>query len=96
MNAVTVKLYANYGMLSHEKEIVFGTAPAEITDEIMVTLPEGWTTAKNKYDDILYISPWGETYFLDDILYGKNSNLYMELIKPSGEIYSKKLTFEIV
>lgn len=74
----TIKGYANYGVLSHEKQTIFTAGEkntyAKVSEEIEITLPDGWTGAENQAGMPLIISPDGETYKADEILssYGDN------------------------
>lgn len=74
----TISAYANYGVLAHEKQIIFTvSAPhphADVSDRIIVTIPDGWGVADNDMWGKLIITPKGATYTADEIIssYGDN------------------------
>ena len=63
--------YANYGVLSHEKQIIFTTdrphAQAKVSEEIEISLPDGWTTSENKMGGLMICGSAGD-YMADEIL----------------------------
>ena len=64
---MTIKGYANYGVLAHEKQIIFTAynpdAHADYADEVEYTIPEGWETAENEAGELL-LTLDGKTYYL--------------------------------
>lgn len=67
---MTMKIYASYGVLAHEKRPVYTVeAPAgDICDELTVELPEGWELAENEAGAPLLTMPTGETYLARELL----------------------------
>ena len=65
-----MKLYKNYGMLSHEKQPYYtaGRPATDIYDVFNVDLPDGWEIANNVYGETLITSPCGDTYLANDII----------------------------
>ena len=48
----TTTIYANYGMLGHERETFWAVAPTEEAhDEVTVALPKGYRLAKNEFEE---------------------------------------------
>lgn len=68
----TIKGYANYGVLSHEKQTIFTAGEkntyAKVSEEIEITLPDGWTGSENQMGETLITSPNGEVYKANEIL----------------------------
>lgn len=68
---MTIRFYASYGVLAHEKHPVFTlTKPAneDIHDIMEGTLPDGWTLTENVYGEPLLEATDGTTYLGRDIL----------------------------
>lgn len=67
----TVRGYANYGVLAHEKQIIFTAgrphAQATTSDEVEITLPDGWSAEENKIGGLMICGPAGD-YLADEIL----------------------------
>lgn len=68
----TINGYANYGVLAHEKQVIFTvSAPhchATVSDRVVITIPDDWEVAENNFGDVLIISPDGVSYLGDDII----------------------------
>lgn len=68
----TIKGYANYGVLAHEKRTIFTVstpdATATVNEEIEITLPDGWEASENNFGETLINTPEGETYIASDII----------------------------
>lgn len=68
----TIKGFANYGVLAHEKQIIFtisGKHPyATISEEIEIILPDKWEVSKNNFGALLIDTPEGKTYMADEII----------------------------
>ena len=62
-------IYANYGMIAHEKETVYSTAPAQINDAIEVDIPEAYETQ----DGIIAVDLGGSRYMLSEVLSNSNA-----------------------
>jgi hypothetical protein len=62
-------IYANYGTLAHEKEVVYGTAPSDICDELTVEIPNAFETA----DGSIAVELSGITYMLSEALGNANT-----------------------
>jgi hypothetical protein len=63
------KIYANYGTLAHEKEVVYGTKPSEIYDELTVDIPDAFETV----DGSIAVELSGMTYMLSEALCNANT-----------------------
>ena len=66
----TVKMYATYGVIAHEKQPVYtlDRPCGEIYDAYTLTAPEGWSFAESVSGDTLVESPDGTTYTGAEIL----------------------------
>lgn len=68
----TIKGFANYGVLAHEKQTIFtipGKHPhATVSEEIEITLPDKWEVSRSESEDLLIDTPEGNTYRADDII----------------------------
>lgn len=64
--------FANYGVTAHEKKILFtvGDIPADcpVSDRVEFDLPEGWTTERGGFNNLLLVSPDGDVHNSSDIL----------------------------
>lgn len=69
------KGFANYGVLAHEKETVFtasnASGSAVTSDEVEITLPDGWETAENCAGELLICGPAGD-FLANQILASQN------------------------
>lgn len=69
---MTIKGYANYGVLAHEKQTIFTVAnehgSATVSDKIEITIPDGWSISENQMGDLLINSPEGQTYLASEIV----------------------------
>ena len=70
---MTTKIYACYGILGHEKEVVYSTNPSDICDEITVEIPESLSPHITVTGNIFVTVPdfWmdGESgYLMDTVL----------------------------
>jgi hypothetical protein len=68
----TIKGFANYGVLAHEYQVKFtAEGPhyhATASEEVEITLPEGFTAHTNDFGATLIEIPDGTTYTVDEIL----------------------------
>lgn len=65
-----VKIYANYGVLAHEKETVYTTAPHEhatLSEPVTVTIPDSLNPCTNEAGEIL-VTLDGTVYRLFEVL----------------------------
>lgn len=65
-----VKIYANYGVLAHEKETVYTIAPHEnatVSEPVTVTIPESVNPCKNEAGEII-VTLDGMAYLLSEVL----------------------------
>lgn len=63
-------IYANYGVLAHEKEVVYTTAPtdyATVSEPITVEIPETFHPCENVIGQVL-LTIDGSDYLLDEVL----------------------------
>lgn len=67
-----VTIYANYGTLRHEKEVVYSTVPAEINEPLTVEIPDAYVTVT----DSVGITLDGMPYLLNEAL--ANANMHGE------------------
>ena len=69
------KGYANYGVLTREKETVFTAlnpaGQAVTCEEIEITLPEGWEAAKNQCGELLICGPAAD-FLANQVLASQN------------------------
>ena len=68
----TIKGFANYGVLAHEKQIIFTISEkhphATVSEEIEITLPEKWEVSENEFGELLIDTPEGNTYIANYII----------------------------
>lgn len=67
-----ITIYANYGTLRHEKQVVYSTVPAVINEPIIVDIPDAYVTV----DDSIGITLDGMPYMLNEAL--ANANMHGE------------------
>lgn len=74
----TLKAYANYGALAHEKKTLYTVgSPAETaaySEEVEIALPEGFEVDENAAGEQLVTTPDGETYLANEIFYSRNGH----------------------
>lgn len=67
-----IKGYANYGVLAHEKQTIFTISSphhhASVSEEIVISVPDGWEVSENASGNILIDTPQCETYMADEII----------------------------
>lgn len=93
------KGYANYGCLAAEKRIIYtGENPAgtaKVSEEMEFTVPEGWEVDEDAVGRIILTSPWGWTYFPNEVLAGNEKPCFLVMDKDAKEhriaIKSRKL-----
>ena len=85
-----IQIYANYGLLCHEKTTVYSSAHGNIYDIITVELPDGWTPVELIGGDGLE-SPWGNCYFVDDVITCIDDQPWIDVINSDGRVYKRKL-----
>lgn len=64
------KIYANYGVLAHEKETVYTIAPHECataSEPVTVTIPDSLTPRENEAGEII-VTLDGMAYLLSEVL----------------------------
>jgi hypothetical protein len=86
----TIKIYANYGLLAHEKETVFSTTASDSCNAITVQLPENWKAYKSDAG-IFLESPWGWSYTPEEVLQSRNNEPWIFAIDKDGKQYERKL-----
>lgn len=77
-----IKIYANYGMLAHEKEIMYDSNSADISDYIEITLPNGFSSFYNDFGHVMLQAPTnlgGETYSVSEIVTDIYGNPHLQL-----------------
>lgn len=70
-----LKIYANYGVLAHEKQAVYSAVPcstAVLSEEMEIMIPDGFTASENIMGDWLINTPDGFTLHMGDILASKD------------------------
>lgn len=75
-----VKVYANYGVLAHEKETVYTTAPHEyatLSEPILIDLPASVNPRENAFGEIL-VDLSGMTYLLFEVLNGAKGDVALK------------------
>ena len=75
-----VKIYANYGVLAHEKETVYTTVPHEhatASEPIIINLPASVNPGENEAGEIL-VDLNGTTYLLAEVLSGTNGDVALK------------------
>lgn len=74
----TIKGFANYGVLTHEKQTIFTISEehphATRGEEIEITLPAKWQVSRNVFDELLISTPEGRTYKANDIISSYEDN----------------------
>ena len=80
---MTTKIYACYGILGHEKEVIYSVNPSDICDEITVEIPESLNPYISVSGNIIVTVPdfWndGETrYLMDVVLVSKDGEPALE------------------
>lgn len=71
------KIYANYGVLAHEKETVYTTVPHEsatLSEPIIIDLPASANPRENAFGEIL-VDLNETTYLLSEVLTGTNGDV---------------------
>ena len=70
----TFKGFINYGCLSAEYRQVYTAfypaSSAVVSDEIEITVPDGWELYTTVYDETFIAAPWEGKYNINDILTG--------------------------
>lgn len=68
----TIKGFSNYGVFAREKQTIFTIASAhvyaKVSENVEITLPDGWSTSKNVFGQLLIDTPDGITYVADEII----------------------------
>ena len=89
----TFKGYVNYGVLAHEKQKIFSVGnpnySAVASDEIEITVPDGYSVHENEYGGILIETPHGETYLASEILTNMREQPYLIYIHENKPIKAK-------
>lgn len=69
---MTIKGYANYGVLAHEKQTIFTVAAphprTKVAEKVEITIPDGWEVSENATGEKLIGTPDGKTYLADEII----------------------------
>ena len=74
------KIYANYGVLAHEKETVYTTVPHEHathSEPIVIDLPASVNPGENEAGEIL-VELNGTTYLLSEVLSGTKGDVALK------------------
>lgn len=74
------KVYANYGVLAHEKETVYSTAPHEhatLSEPILIDLPASVNPRENAFDEII-VDLNGSTYLLSEVISGTRGDVVLK------------------
>lgn len=86
--------YKNYGCMAAEKRAVYTAGnpqpTATASDEIEITMPEGWKLDENEFGGLIVTAPWGWTYTPDELLQG-DENPYFGGNDKSGNGFRIKL-----
>lgn len=92
-----LKIFKNYGCLAAEKRIIY-TYGAEAesaiySDEITVSIPEGWRIYETIYGGTACESPWGDKYNINDLLEG-NKYPYFTAYDNTGKL--RRVQLEVI
>lgn len=88
----TMKMYASYGELAHEKKVVFSEGHGDIYDTVIAELPEGWDYVELMFGHGLE-APWGEIYMINEAIRSIDGNPWIDVRNiNNGEVYRRKLT----
>lgn len=86
-----IKGYANYGVLNHEKKILFtiGDVPTDcvVSERVEYTIPDDWEISENEFGTILLTAPWGCTYCGNDVITSKNDNPYLTAYDTNSKLF---------
>lgn len=75
-----VKIYANYGVLAHEKETVYTTVPHEhatLSEPVLIDLPASVNPRENAAGEIL-VDLNGMPYLLSEVLGGRKGDVALK------------------
>lgn len=75
-----VEIYANYGVLAHEKETVYTTAPHEhatLSEPILINLPDSVSPCENFLGETL-VTLDGKIYLLSEVLSGRKGDVALK------------------
>ena len=90
-----IKGYANYGVLSHEKQTIFTiTAPhphTNVTEKIEIAIPDGWEVSENDMGEKLIHAPNGKTYLAEEIISTDGENPILRWYDGPYDRKTKKL-----
>ncbi len=79
----TIEIYANYGVLSAEKRIIytFGVEHphAVCSDILKVIVPDEWELYQNYAGQTMVTAPWGWNYDINQILSGNETPCFYAL-----------------
>lgn len=67
-------IYANYGVLAHEKQTIYTTTPTDeavYSEPITVDIPESFEPWKDRFDRVL-VTINGKPCYLYEVLYHRN------------------------
>lgn len=91
--------YINYGVCAAEKRQVWTAgAPASTatcSDEVEITIPDGWELCRNNMDELLVTAPWGYNYGLNEVLKG-DADPYFIALDKDGKEHRCKLEYTAV
>lgn len=92
----TIKGFANYGVLAHEKETIFtisGKAEtAAVSEKIEITIPSEYKIAESAYGDILIDIPGAGAYPAQKVISSKKSEPVLRWY--DGKEHSVKLDWK--
>lgn len=89
----TFKVYKNYGCLAAEKRVIYTAEnpqpTATVSDEIEVTVPDGWKLDENEFGSLVVTAPWGWTYTPNELLQGNENPYFAGIDKDRNEFRIK-------
>ena len=87
-----IKIYENFGVLGHDKEAVYATAPAEIYNELIVDFGENVEVWENPAGEIVVKDAYSDAQMLYDSLVSRDDKPYLRFInKDNGSTYIRKI-----
>lgn len=93
----TFEAYANHGCLTAEKRTIYSAfAPAGTavtSDEIEITVPNGWELYETVCGTPCITAPWGQNYTLNEILSGNKSPYFIAYDKD-GKLHKVTLEYK--
>lgn len=91
-----LKAFANYGVLAHEKKVLFTadlpSGKATYSEEVEIMLPEGFDISENASGEQLITVPDGIIYLANEILNGYEESPALSWYDAEGKLHHKKCT----